>query len=228
MTAFEPPRPGRWNWAPDEQPTGGQQAALRRLAAALRKSSELMMDTGLDEEALNAAATEAEAFLAQLEAGPKGRPHWGYGESANSGNTRAFFDSSPLIGLGNPVAPPLFLRMVDGQVHGTAVFGQQYEGPPRHVHGGIVAAAFDEVLGMVQSATGRGGMTGTLTVRYRRPTPLDTEVTFRGWVERVEGRKIFTASTLHHGDTLCAESEGIFIAVREGHFQSLAESRQQA
>ncbi len=180
------------------------------------------MDTGLEEAQLNAAAEQAEAFVQQLNEGPRGRPHWGFAESANAGSTRAFFDSSPLIGLGNPVSPPLTLAMVDGEVHGTAIFGQQFEGPPRHVHGGIVAAAFDEVLGMVQSATGRGGMTGTLSVRYHRPTPLDRVVTFHGKVDRVEGRKIFTSATLHDGETLCAVSEGIFISVREGHFQGLA------
>ena len=53
----------------------------------------------------------------------------------------------------------------------------------RHVVSGAdpglpVAAAFDEVLGFVQSLSGRPGMTGTLTVRYRKPTPLHTELRF--------------------------------------------------
>ena len=33
----------------------------------------------------------------------------------------------------------------------TPRFGAAYEGPPGSVHGGIIAAAFDEVLGMTQS-----------------------------------------------------------------------------
>jgi acyl-coenzyme A thioesterase PaaI-like protein len=103
---------------------------------------------------------------------------------------------------------------IDGdRIIGRANFGAQYEGPPGHVHGGIIAAAFDEVLGMAQARTGRPGMTGTLTIRYRRPTPLHTEVVFEARVDRVEGRKIFAAGTLHAGETLCAEAEGIFISV---------------
>ncbi len=74
--------------------------------------------------------------------------------------------------------------MVDAHgVIGHANFGVAYEGPPGYVHGGIIAAAFDEVLGMAQSLTGNPGMTGTLSIRYRRPDPcLLTELVFeKAW-----------------------------------------------
>ena len=122
-------------------------------------------------------------------------------------------DRSPVIGLGNPVAPPLSFRAEDGKVVGTGSFGMQYEGPPGHVHGGFVAAALDELLGMAQTLSGKSGMTGTLTVRYRRPTPLYKQLRFTAWVDRIEGRKIFTSGTIHDGETLCAEAEGVFISV---------------
>jgi acyl-coenzyme A thioesterase PaaI-like protein len=93
------------------------------------------------------------------------------------------------------------------------------------VHGGWIAAAFDEVLGFTQSLTGHPGMTGTLTIRYRRPTPLHTELRFRGRVDRVEGRKIFTSATLHAGADLCAESDGIFVRVDFERFAELAKQR---
>jgi acyl-CoA thioesterase FadM len=89
----------------------------------------------------------------------------------------------------------------------------------------MVAAAFDEALGMAQAMTGQPGMTGTLTVRYRRPTPLHTELHFRARVERVEGRKIFAAGTLHAGEVLCAEAEGVFITVDFERFRAEVERR---
>src|SRR5947209_2294161 len=76
-----------------------------------------------------------------------------------------------------------------------------------------LAAAFDEVLGMAQSLGGQPGMTGTLTIRYRRPTPLHTDLRFEATLDRTEGRKLFTSGRLHAGDTLCAEAEGLFIQV---------------
>ncbi len=91
------------------------------------------------------------------------------------------------------------------------------------MHGGFVAAAFDEVLGFVQSTTGQPGMTGTLTIRYRRPTPLDTDLRFEATVQRVDGRKIFAEGRLYAGDVLTAEAEGIFISVDVGKMQKLVE-----
>ena len=98
-------------------------------------------------------------------------------------------------------------------IAGRVRFGSAYEGPPSSVHGGYVAAAFDELLGASQSLGGRPGMTGRLTVNYRSPTPLNTELRFEGWVAKVEGRKTFTEGTVHVGDRLCAEAEGLFIAI---------------
>jgi acyl-coenzyme A thioesterase PaaI-like protein len=56
-------------------------------------------------------------------------------------------------------------------------------------------------------------MTGRLTIHYRSPTPLRTELRFEGRVVEVTGRKTFTYGTLHAGERLCAEAEGLFIAI---------------
>ena len=98
-------------------------------------------------------------------------------------------------------------------VTGTVTFGPQYEGAPTCVHGGFIAAYFDEVLGVAQSTTGNPGMTVNLTVDYRSPTPINKPLVFNGWVERIERRKIFTVGTLHHGETLCAEAHAIFVSM---------------
>ncbi|MFN0148768.1 MAG: PaaI family thioesterase [Dehalococcoidia bacterium] len=210
-------------WQPNAVLPEGKRLALRRLADATRQTIDLLMETDAPDADLLAAAAAAEAFNARLAAAPRGRPLWGFAEASTSGDPVSFYDNSPISGPANPIAPPLTMRMVGGEVEAWAEFGIAYEGPPGHVHGGWVAAAFDEVLGMVQSGTGNPGMTGTLTVRYRRPTPLLRRVTFRGRLDRVEGRKIFTVATLSDGDTLCAEAEGIFISVGQERFRALAE-----
>lgn len=212
-------------WIPDDAPPAAERAALHRLAAVLRGMTEALMDTAASEAQLVAAAEGAEKLLAVLEGAPRHRALRGFAESSNSGDSRAMFDSSPMIGLGNPVAPPLRLSVVDDHVEGSVVFGTAYEGPPGHVHGGLVAAAFDELLGMAQSLTGNPGMTGSLTVRYRKPTPLHREIRFFGKVDRVEGRKIFTSGTLFDGETLCAEAEGLFISIDLERMRQLAAAR---
>ena len=102
-------------------------------------------------------------------------------------------------------------------------FGSAYEGPPGCVHGGYIAGAFDELLGATQSLSGNPGMTGRLTVHYRSPTPLHTDLRMHGELEKVEGRKIFTHGSLFApetdgGERLCAEAEGLFISIDFGRF----------
>jgi acyl-coenzyme A thioesterase PaaI-like protein len=131
-----------------------------------------------------------------------------------------FMDRSPFMGLMNPLAPPMSARLdpddgVWGSVHCTVTFTEPFEGPPGHVHGGFLAGVFDEILGQAQSLSGRPGMTGKLSISYRAPTPLFTELHLRGWIERIEGRKIFTHATLHNGETLCCEADGLFISMPE-------------
>jgi acyl-coenzyme A thioesterase PaaI-like protein len=162
--------------------------------------------------------------------GPPGRaPHGEPGESEASeaaGLGGGHFDYSPLIGRSNPLAPPIDVGAEGDRVYAEVTFGSAYEGPPGCLHGGYVAAAFDEVLGYAQSLTGHPGMTGRLEVSYRSPTPLHTPLRFEAWVERVEGRKIYARSTLRAGDRLCAEATGLFISIKPGTFERLVEQRE--
>jgi acyl-coenzyme A thioesterase PaaI-like protein len=190
-----------------------RRAEMRRLAGSAREVIERLVATSAPLESLTKAADLLAAASAELDGFPRGRNYEGFAESANAGNPGEFFDHSPIIGQANPLAPPLRLEVRDNAVHGHARFGSAYEGPPGAVHGGFVAAAFDEVLGMAQSLGGSPGMTGTLTIRYRAPTPLHTDLRFEATLDRQEGRKLFTSGRLYAPDGLCAEAEGLFIAV---------------
>lgn len=193
----------------DSELSEGDKARVR-LAATLRA---LMRETFTSE----APASDIDAVAASLE---EARTRLG-GTTAEAGTAASeshFSDRSPMYGAMNPLSMPMVMGFADqpgefGAVTGEAVFTELYEGPPGHCHGGYVAAAFDEVLGMAQSLTGRPGMTGKLNITYRSPTPLHTPIMFTGWVERVDGRKIFTKGTAHNGGTLCAEAEGLFLSM---------------
>jgi acyl-coenzyme A thioesterase PaaI-like protein len=129
----------------------------------------------------------------------------------------ALLERSGISGRSNPLAPPLQLHMDDdGVTHGSAVYGMAYEGPIGHLHGGFVAAAFDELLGFAQTASGRAGYTGTLTIKMRRPTPLKEPIRYEARVERVEGRKIFCTATSWHGDALLCEADIVMITPADG------------
>lgn len=199
--------------------------SMRRTGDSVRRLVERLMATTAPMEALDEAADVVDELCRRLEAYPGGRVPEGFAEAANSGDPHAFFDNSPQIGRANPLAPPIVVHVEDELVVGRVRFGSAYEGPPGCVHGGHVAAAFDEVLGMAQSLTGQPGMTGTLTVRYRRPTPLFTELRYEAHVERIEGRKIFTVGRSFHGDELTAEADAVFVRIDFERIADLYDTR---
>ena len=88
--------------------------------------------------------------------------------------------------------------------------GPQYEGPPTLVHGGVSALILDQILGEAAAAAGKPGMTGTLTIRYRRATPLGA---LRGEakVDRVEGIKTYAVGQISDAEGVTVEAEGVFI-----------------
>ncbi len=126
-----------------------------------------------------------------------------------------FFPYSPLVGRLNPISPPVRMWRATGdskgEVHGEAVFRSAFNGPPGSVHGGVLAATFDELFGATAVVNGLGAFTGTLSVVYRTLTPLEQKVHMRAWVTGSERRKVFLEGELCHGDTLCATATGIFI-----------------
>src|SRR5699024_9906431 len=125
-------------------------------------------------------------------------------------------------------APPMSLHEEGDEVIGQVRFGLAYEGPPGCVHGGYVAAAFDEVLGATQSLSGAPGMTGTLTVRYESPTPLHTDIRFESRIQRVEGRKIFVEGESYANGQITARALGIFISLQATSFLKLLADREAA
>lgn len=202
-----------------------RRAELIRLSEGVRGVLHRLVQTSAPVELIARAADQVEAVAALLAEHRSASIYEGFAESANAGEPFGFFDHSPMLGRANPLAPPIELSLEDGRILGRATFGAAYEGPPGCVHGGYIAAAFDEVLGSTQSLSGAPGMTGRLTVHYRSPTPLHTELTFEGTLDRVDGRKIHTSGRLHAGDVLCAEAEGLFISINFAKFAELKAKR---
>jgi acyl-coenzyme A thioesterase PaaI-like protein len=123
-------------------------------------------------------------------------------------------ERSPISGRSNPLAPPLHLEMTEGVTRAWAVWTDAYEGPPGCLHGGWVAAAFDDLMGLAQMASGKAGFTGTLTVKMLKPTPLNERIDYEAWLDHVDGRKIWCKATARHGDEVLGEAEIVFISPR--------------
>ena len=200
----------------------GTWPAKRKLAQELRDLLSCVAKSASSEEELRAAAASVRQLVGTLGAQTADAEIEG-GSAPTIEGMEDFMDRSPIVGLSNAMAPPAELtpdfeaRVVRGRV----TFGAQYEGAPGVVHGGYVAAALDEALGMATIFSGDPGLTAELTVRYRRPTPLLVPLAIEATFVRSEGRRIYATGTVHAGDTVTAECNGLFIRVDRSKFAEL-------
>ena len=202
----------------DASPSGDE--ALARLADAIRRISGVAVGRPISDDALNAAAETLEGVGVEIEAAAEDskRPRR---QPTPDVDPRDLFPTSPVIGVANPIAPPVHVWAVEGEdglreIRGRVTFDYPYEGPPTCVHGGVIAELFDELLGSANIITDKAGMTGTLTVRYRKPTPLLTPLDLVARHTGSERRKSFAWAGIYHEGELTAEADGIFIVMEPG------------
>jgi acyl-coenzyme A thioesterase PaaI-like protein len=118
-----------------------------------------------------------------------------------------------VIGVRNPVAPPLVIERSESGVSSDFHLGAAYEGPPGHLHGGVAALVLDHVLGAAASGPQKPRLTGTITLRYLRITRLGN-LHAEARIARTDGVKTFTAGHLADDDGITVEAEGVFIQPR--------------
>jgi acyl-coenzyme A thioesterase PaaI-like protein len=102
---------------------------------------------------------------------------------------------------------------VDGQgLPGTVRFDRVFEGAGGVVHGGFVAAVFDQALGAAALAR-TVSRTASITIDYRNPVPINRELAVAAVVDRVEGRKLWVSGHITGSEQRYAEAAGLWISV---------------
>ena len=205
-------------WIRDDPPEGSQRALKHQLVRNTKRLIEAVALLDIHETdagKLRELVQHAEAVAERAAALPS---HRGRGSIALARtDDAALMERSGISGRSNPLAAPLHLAVDPedrARTRGWALWTDAYEGPPGCLHGGFVAAAFDDLLGFAQIASGLAGYTGTLTVRMRRPTPLNTKIDYEAWVDQVRGRKIFVRGASSVEGIALAEAEILFIQPR--------------
>jgi Thioesterase superfamily len=179
------------------------------LTDVVRELIDVTIRTEADQDAINAARTAIQEATDALRT--RQRDETRLVRYAVGG--RPVVWSNAVIGLRNPIAPPLTIHHGDD---GTSCWSDftlngAYEGPPGLVHGGVCALVLDHVLGEAASeGLTKPLFTGTLTVRFVRGTPLG-RLRAEAVVERTEGVKSFVSGHLSDADGITVEAEGIFI-----------------
>lgn len=198
-----------------------EQAVYGRLTDALRRLNEVSLRTTVDHATVLEATHAVEAITASLEV-EMIPANFGV-VVTNNGRVRGYGNS--VVGLRNAIAPPL--EIVQDKVRGGATssffLNALYEGPPGKVHGGVLALVLDQIFGEAAAAGGTPGMTGTLTLRYRKPTALG-HCYAEAWVTSSAGIKTIVKGELRDADgEVTVEAEGLFILPKWARDQ-LAES----
>lgn len=190
-------------------------AALRALVDATRTLNDAVATTRADAATLRALAAEVEAAAAHVRAhaGTRALPRYRYREHTETGIT-GVLPYSPVSGAYSPLAPPVVVtREADGSVVGRVRFGEGYEGPPSAVHGGIVSAVWDQILAMAALVRDLGGPTATLTIDYKKPTPLHVDLEYRAWTTEVDGRKVRTRGECYANGEIVSTATAMFILI---------------
>jgi len=196
------------DWSADEL------ARLRAIYEPLTESVRELVDATIRSEADAQTVAEVkrdiDTAIARLQArqldGAFGVRRSTSGETVGWGNA--------VIGIRNAFAPPLLTqRDAEGRVSADFHLGAAYEGPPGHVHGGVAAMILDHVLGEAASVDRQPRFTGTITMRYVRPTRLG-ELRTEAIRLRTDGVKTYCTGHIADADGVTVEAEGVFITPR--------------
>jgi acyl-coenzyme A thioesterase PaaI-like protein len=122
-------------------------------------------------------------------------------------------------GVENPHGLKLSFDVVQdaaGGITATSLFTltRLHEGPPGHIHGGIIATLLDEAMSKLNRPLNVLAMTRSLTVDYLRPSPLYVPLRLVGTHVKRDGRKVLHSAELQAEDgTVLARGEGFFLVV---------------
>jgi uncharacterized protein (TIGR00369 family) len=120
-----------------------------------------------------------------------------------------------VCGLENPIGLKMaFYEDEEGRVVAKFTPGDEHQGFPGIVHGGIVTSLLDEVLGRVAIAAERWVVTGRLNIRFRRPVPVGETLTIVGEVVNWKKRTLEAHGEIRLADgQVGAEATGTFIEI---------------
>jgi uncharacterized protein (TIGR00369 family) len=119
----------------------------------------------------------------------------------------------------NPVGLHLkFFIDEEGRVLCRFRLSAQFQGPPGHAHGGIIATLLDEAMSKANRRRNITAMTRHMSIDYLRPVPLQSDLLLEGWSESDVGstRKHRCSAELRDASgTVLASATGIFVQVTE-------------
>jgi acyl-coenzyme A thioesterase PaaI-like protein len=96
-----------------------------------------------------------------------------------------------------------------------------HQGAPGLAHGGMLALAFDEVLGSLIWLVGVPAVTGHLETDFRRPVPVGTTLHITASVDGRSGRRLYVSAVGRSNAAdgpIAVHARAVFVVVGAEHF----------
>ena len=188
-------------------------------AASLRALSHSFAAHDPDDDVLTHIAEIATELTCEVDAAPR-RDRVALMQKRVAGSIMGGigFEDRAVGGASNPTSIEVAVRYEDDDVVADVVLRRAFEGAPGRAHGGIVAAAFDDVTGFVIGRLQEPAFTGELTVRYLAPVPVDEPLEMRARLDGRERRKLFISAEARAGEAVIATCRAIYVTVDPSRF----------
>lgn len=125
-------------------------------------------------------------------------------------------------GAAHPTGLHLAARTPDGTtVEAEFTVGEAHQGAPGLAHGGVLAAAMDEVIGMSVWLFERPYVTGRLETDFLLPVPVGATLHLRARCTGISGRKAYLEAEGRVGGSagpVAVRAAALFIEVQMAHF----------
>lgn len=205
-----------------EQPLAQTVAA----AAAIRRLTAMLLSLEQPHPTVDAMVAQFADWERELSAAlpPDSSPRL----DTDPDTKRIYLEHAFDIGAYNPSFPEYRFDHLDHEsASGTVTFPLTFEGPPGLVHGGFLAVFFDCVTQHQNCAVAMSGRTRSLTVTYRRPTPVSIDLRFDIVRTETDRSITSTARLLRGDDVLCiGELNALAMAPEQLTVSRLAKRRQ--
>jgi acyl-coenzyme A thioesterase PaaI-like protein len=143
----------------------------------------------------------------------------------STGGGQSFIDGDP---TGTRLRIKMFFREADQHLISKVWFGPGAEGPPRHAHGGSMAAVLDHTMGISAWVNGHPVLAANISINFHKSLPLGKITTVETCVKAVEGKKVTTAGRIYIDsyDEPYSSGEGLFIVRSLEKIAGLVDSHQ--
>lgn len=117
-------------------------------------------------------------------------------------------------GKNNPIGLKLTFEYSENKAVSFYTVTKNFQGYNSIVHGGIIATLLDEAMAKIILKTGVEAVTGEMTLKYRKPVPVEKEIKVTGEIIQEKSRTLKTYGKIEFDGQICVEANATFVKIK--------------